>query len=259
MLAEHIMRMDIVIGHSNMNITEIAELMTNAHVGSVLIVKTKEDQSLEGIITDRDIVTRVISWGFDPNKTKVNSVMSKSIVTCRNETTIEEILSMFVKFGVRRIPVINRNDKLVGMISLTDVAQKLNGKFDPHELLKAIENNSQSEDFLQRRISFQSKFQHQLSKLEETIEALAFDSNRLIFVDSNGGAKVVNDISRLNDHRIIVQSLFEQMKNSVHTEKWPDIQRTLEAHWIDLNALWHSIYEKEFSSVEKTNTDLVSH
>ena len=258
MLAEHVMRTDIVIGHSNMNITEIAELMTNAHVGSVLIVKTKEDQNLEGIITDRDIVTRVISWGFDPNNTKVRTVMSKSIVTCQNETTIEEIISLFVKFRVRRIPVINKEGKLVGMISLTDVAQKLNGKIDPQDLIKAIENNSQGEDFLQRRISFQSKFQHQLSKLEETIEALAFDSNRLIFVDSDGSAQIVNDISRLNDHRIIVQSLFEQMKSAVHTDKWPEIQRTLEAHWIDLNALWHSIYEKEFSTIDKISTDLVS-
>ncbi len=98
-------------------IKQVAEIMAKKNVGSIIVV---ESETPIGVVTERDIVTRVIAKGLDPEKTIVREVMSQPLITVTPDTDLSEAMRMMSKLKIRRLVVIN-DGKLVGMITETDI------------------------------------------------------------------------------------------------------------------------------------------
>lgn len=100
-------------------VTEIAERMRALDVGAIPI---GENDRLIGMVTDRDIICRCVADGGDPNEMTARDVMTKGIVYCRDQDSIDDALSIMGSNQVRRLPVIDGNKRLVGMLSFGDIS-----------------------------------------------------------------------------------------------------------------------------------------
>lgn len=119
---------------ADMPVSEVAKMMQKDDIGAIPVGK---DDKLIGMITDRDIALRVVADGRDPAKTTVEQVMSKGIVFCRTHETVEDAIHLMDQKKIRRLPVIDENKRLVGMLSLGDVSHSV-GRELSGELLHAV-------------------------------------------------------------------------------------------------------------------------
>lgn len=101
------------------SVEDAARRMRAQGVGTMVV--TDENMRPEGIVTDRDIVTRCVASGLTAESTTVADVMSTEVVTVRDETSIEEALRMMADGVVRRLIVVDADDRVVGVLSLDDV------------------------------------------------------------------------------------------------------------------------------------------
>ena len=100
-------------------LTEIAKVMRTHDVGAVPI---GENDRLVGMITDRDIVCRGLAQGGDMTKLMARDVMTKGIVYCRDSEDIEDAIHLMEDKQIRRLPVIDKNKRMIGMLSLGDLS-----------------------------------------------------------------------------------------------------------------------------------------
>jgi CBS domain-containing protein len=96
-----------------------AKMMRDEDVGVAPIV---EGDQLVGMLTDRDIAIKVVALGKDPKKTKVSDVASKSLVTVDPQQDLDEALHLMAKNQVRRLPVVEEDGRVVGILAQRDVA-----------------------------------------------------------------------------------------------------------------------------------------
>ena len=108
----------------NDSILQAAKLMKEQGVGVLPVVDNNRKPC--GIVTDRDIVLRCIGEGHDYNQCKMKDVLSKNVQKIYEDQTIDEALDIMKKNQLRRLVCVDRNDKLCGVLSLCDLAQKLN-------------------------------------------------------------------------------------------------------------------------------------
>jgi CBS domain-containing protein len=101
-------------------IAEAARFMRENDVGSIPIV---EGDQLWGTITDRDITTRAVAEGRDPQSTTVGEFASRDLVTIDPQQNLDEALALMAKHQVRRLPVVEEDGRLVGIVAQADVAQ----------------------------------------------------------------------------------------------------------------------------------------
>jgi CBS domain-containing protein len=121
------------------SIFTISHLMKEGKVSSIIII----DQNITpaGIITERDIVRRVISDGKDPKITKALEIMSKPLITAKDDTHLYDVAKKMVKHKIRRLPIVNNNNnnKLVGIVTVTDIIKYYYEKNkDDNSLTKAM-------------------------------------------------------------------------------------------------------------------------
>ena len=133
-----IMTRDVVTCTPEATIVEAARLMKTEDIGPVLIVDNDNSKTLVGILTDRDIVVKVIADGQDVNATRVGDVMSKKLVTCRADDDVDVAMKAMAQFQLRRIPVVEENMKLVGIIAQADVATRMDAPEKTAEVVKEI-------------------------------------------------------------------------------------------------------------------------
>lgn len=100
-------------------VSEIAKRMETEDIGSVPVGK---DDRLIGMVTDRDIALRVVAKGLDPKKTTAEQVMTKGIVYSTTDSTVADAIHLMDQKKLRRLPILDGNKRLVGMLSLGDVA-----------------------------------------------------------------------------------------------------------------------------------------
>jgi CBS domain-containing protein len=102
-------------------VTEAAKVMKQEDVGIVPIV---DDQNrLVGTVTDRDITLRVVAEGKDPQSTTVGEIASQNVVTVDPQQDLDEALRLMAQHQVRRLPVVEEDGKLVGIVAQADVAR----------------------------------------------------------------------------------------------------------------------------------------
>jgi CBS domain-containing protein len=121
-------------------VVEAARLMRDEHIGSLPVT---EDERLVGMITDRDITTRVVAVGAVPKAISVGDVYSRDLISVEPEKDLEEALQLMAQHQVRRLPVVE-DGRLVGMIAQADVALKEDLK-RTGQLVEAISERSEEE------------------------------------------------------------------------------------------------------------------
>lgn len=103
------------------SVREAARLMEEEDVGSLPVVE--EGVRLVGIVTDRDVALRVVGGGLDPEATPVAEVASTEVVTLSPEDDLDEALGLMARAQVRRLPIVVRENELVGMLAQADIAR----------------------------------------------------------------------------------------------------------------------------------------
>ena len=133
-----IMTKDLVTCTPENTIVEVARLMKTEDIGPILIVDNEQSKTLVGIVTDRDIVVKAIADGQDVKTTRVGDVMSKKLVTCRADDDVDVAMKAMAQFQLRRIPVVEDNMRLVGIISQADLATRVDAPEKTGEMVKEI-------------------------------------------------------------------------------------------------------------------------
>jgi CBS domain-containing protein len=105
-------------------IRDVARIMKDQDTGVVPVVDGKK---IVGLITDRDIVVRGIAEGKDIANGSVRDVMTTSVRTVKEDASVDEVLNMMSNAEIRRIPVVNNNQEIVGIISIGDIAAQAGG------------------------------------------------------------------------------------------------------------------------------------
>ena len=109
-------------------ICDSARQMRLEHVGSLVVVN--DDQTPLGMITDRDIAIEVVARNLDPMKLTVRDVMTTPVVTAGPSESMVVALARMREFGVRRLPIVDEEGKLVGVISNSNLVEELSSLLD---------------------------------------------------------------------------------------------------------------------------------
>lgn len=105
------------------SVSTAARIMKQQDVGPVLVVNDQSEMKLLGIVTDRDIAINVVAEGRDPYSTRVDSVMTGAPVSCGEDEDVADAMKRMAEYQVRRIPVVDENGSVVGIISQADIAR----------------------------------------------------------------------------------------------------------------------------------------
>ena len=113
------------------SLQEAARKMRDLNIGPLPV--RGDDDRLVGILTDRDITVRAVAEGCDPRATAVQNVMTRDVVFCFKDQDVQEAARLMQQYQVRRLVVLNQDERIVGIVSLGDLAvetedQKLAGK-----------------------------------------------------------------------------------------------------------------------------------
>jgi CBS domain-containing protein len=131
---------DVQLATPETSIQEAAQKMRDGDFGALPV---GENDRLVGMVTDRDIVIRAVSEGKDPSSTKVKDCMTRQILYCYEDQTLEEVTKNLGDNQIRRIPVLSREKRLVGILALGDIATANESKSKVGSALGSI---SQKED-----------------------------------------------------------------------------------------------------------------
>lgn len=124
-IAEYCNR-DVVIVSKNEPVTEAVKLMRSQHVGDLIVVDQQDDRVLPvGILTDRDIVLEIMAENIDPDTVDVGDVMSYELVTIVDSTPLMDTIKYMRSKGVRRLPVVDQQGDLLGIITADDILELL--------------------------------------------------------------------------------------------------------------------------------------
>ena len=101
------------------SVMNAAQLMRKSDIGDVIVV---EDERLFGILTDRDIVVRVLAEGRDPETTPVGDICSRELTTVRPTDSVGDVVRVMREKAIRRLPVVEESGEVIGIVSIGDVA-----------------------------------------------------------------------------------------------------------------------------------------
>jgi CBS domain-containing protein len=118
---KEVMTSNLATVESSASVVEAAQLMRDENTGIVPVV---EKGGLVGTVTDRDIVVRLIAEGRDPQSVTVREVASTDLVTVDPQQDLDEALRLMASYQVRRLPVVEEDGRLVGVVSQADVARE---------------------------------------------------------------------------------------------------------------------------------------
>ena len=125
MKAQDIMAKDPRCVTPRTSVQEAARLMKSADVGALPVVADESSGRLVGMITDRDIAIRVVAEGRSVDTCRVEDVMSKSsLAVAKTSDSVEDVMKVMGREQVRRIPIVDDNEKVVGVVSQADVVRK---------------------------------------------------------------------------------------------------------------------------------------
>jgi CBS domain-containing protein len=130
-----IMTRDVEVVDGNASLKEAATKMKKLDVG---LIPVCDGDRLKGLLTDRDITIRATADGRDPSKTKVNEVMSTDIAYCLEDQAVDEAVILMEARQIRRLPILNQDKQLVGIVSLADIAVHVGDRDLTGETLEEI-------------------------------------------------------------------------------------------------------------------------
>lgn len=101
------------------SVADIASMMKERNCGSIPILSNNK---IIGMITDRDIAIRCVAGGLDPSKTQAHQIMTPGILYCYEDDQVEAVARNMAENHIRRLPVVNREKMLTGIVSLCDLS-----------------------------------------------------------------------------------------------------------------------------------------
>jgi CBS domain-containing protein len=122
-------------------VAKVAQLMQSENIGSIPVIENEQTQKLVGIVTDRDLALKIVAKGHDAKSTKVEAVMTRQIVTCQAGDDLQKALDAMAEHQLRRIPIVDNDNKIVGIIAQADVATRVN---QPEKTAAMVKEISQS-------------------------------------------------------------------------------------------------------------------
>ncbi|MGE0310552.1 MAG: CBS domain-containing protein [Lautropia sp.] len=120
MKVQELMSRDVRLARPEQTIRDVARLMQSQDIGAMPV---EENDRLAGMITDRDIAVRAVAAGHGPD-TRVSEVMTRGIKYCFDDQELDEVAANMAKQQLRRMPVVNRERRLVGILAIADVARR---------------------------------------------------------------------------------------------------------------------------------------
>jgi CBS domain-containing protein len=120
------------------NVVRVAQLMKHKDIGSVPVVQNELSKRLVGMVTDRDLALKVVAVGLDPKTVIVEDVLTRGVVTCHADDDLDMALEAMSLHQLRRIPVVDHENRVVGIISQADVATRVNQPEKTAEVVKEI-------------------------------------------------------------------------------------------------------------------------
>jgi CBS domain-containing protein len=122
-------------------LTEAAAEMKAWNIGWLAVC---ENDRLIGILTDRDVTIRAVAEGYDPKTTSVREVMSREVFSCFDDQMIDDAAQIMEDHQVRRLPVLNRDNNLVGVITLGDLAVRAREAYLAGQVLMRVAATAQT-------------------------------------------------------------------------------------------------------------------
>jgi len=136
MLLRDVMTPHVEVIHPDATLREAAQKMKTLDVGPVPVC---DGDRLQGMLTDRDITIRATAEGRDPNTTRVREVMTPDVVYCFEDQDVREAARTMEQWQIRRLIVLNQDKRLVGIVSLGDLAtQTGDEELDSSELSETL-------------------------------------------------------------------------------------------------------------------------
>jgi CBS domain-containing protein len=120
--AKDIMTTDVVTISGDATVAEAVALMKNRGVRSLIVERRSEDDAY-GIVTQRDVVYKVVAKGLDPNQVRVHEIMVKPLVVVNPNLEVKYVARLLANMGLSRAPVIG-DHRLLGVVSLSDIVNK---------------------------------------------------------------------------------------------------------------------------------------
>lgn len=117
---------EVVFATREMSLTEAAQLMRKHHVGALVVVDEADGKRVPvGMVTDRDIVIQVIAQSLDIAEFTVGDIMGPQLISVQEKEGVFEIIRLMRSKAIRRIPVVNQDGGLVGIVSADDILDLL--------------------------------------------------------------------------------------------------------------------------------------
>jgi len=124
-------------------LADAAMKMRDLNVGIIPVVDSEQGRRLRGVVTDRDITIRAVAEGMDARSTKVMEVMTTEVESCNKNDTVGDILRVMEREQVRRVPITDREGRLVGIVAQADVVRDLDSERGEHRVNDTIEHISE--------------------------------------------------------------------------------------------------------------------
>src|SRR5512147_1902179 len=124
------------------SVAKAAGLMKSENIGSIPVIENEQTHKLVGIVTDRDLALTIVAEGRDANATKVEEVMTREVVTCRADDDLQKALDAMAEHQLRRIPIVDNDNRIVGIIAQADVATRVNQPEKTGTMVKEISQSN---------------------------------------------------------------------------------------------------------------------
>lgn len=142
--AEDVMATEVAITDENISAKKAAELMAQEGLGAIIV--TVEGKA-EGIVTERDILKRIVAEDKNARKTKVKEIMSSPLVTIKPSTSLEEAARLMFEKKIKNLPVVHEN-RLIGLINLNDIC-----RLQP-EILRILRQTMETPENIQKVLRY---------------------------------------------------------------------------------------------------------
>ena len=133
-----VMTLELVCCLPDDRVAKAAELMKSENIGSIPVIENEQTRKLVGIVTDRDLTLTIVAEALDAKTTTVETVMTHKVVTCRADDDLQKALDAMANHQLRRIPVVDNDNRIVGIIAQADVATRAEQPEKTAEMVKEI-------------------------------------------------------------------------------------------------------------------------
>jgi CBS domain-containing protein len=116
--------------------------MKRENVGPIPVIEDEATRKLIGIVTDRDLALKVVAEGWNPNTTRVESVMTREVVSCLADDPLQKAMDLMAELQLRRIPIVDQENVIIGIISQADIATRQHQPEKTADVVKEISQSS---------------------------------------------------------------------------------------------------------------------